>query len=126
MHTKMDNLLYVLSEREIEKPGVFSLEVINEDGDDRVILRYADGKLNAIFEPEEPEVIGIFNPDSGLLDTGTRNGVVSLEWLGDDIVLCAAKYGDGRGGSLDIRIDKTPENMESFMTCLRQWKALYE
>lgn len=92
-----------------------------------VQLKFNIGDLTFFFDPEYPEHIRDVDitAESGRFDTSPSNGGFSLEWSPTVIRVSVAKYGDGRGGTLDVTVKANPEMLESLKSALREWKALF-
>jgi len=107
---------------------MFEIEFI-EDKDYKtwdVQLKYTDQSLSLTLEPEYPEYISKLNLETDQqFNTSPSNGNFSIDWQSDQIILSVAKYGDGNGGFLIVRILKTQPVLESLMKCLRQWQAAF-
>lgn len=81
------------------------------------------------LDPENPEAISDVDikADSGTFDTDPSNGGFSLTWSRNLITVTVAKYGDGNGGEINLKLkDPSEATYLSLKKALSDWKTVYE
>ena len=106
---------------------MFTIEIQEENV---VSLCYKQGQVEFSFCPENTNGILDLTKDDdytqGEFSNEAGNGHCSFEWNEKTISFEVAKYGDGEGGHLVIRVDNNPETMSSLKDCLNKWREIAE
>ena len=94
---------------------MFSLEI----NDDFVTLIYENDKVRLTFMPEEADCL-----EENSFDSNPNNGDFNFTQSNKKICFTCAKYGDGRGGSLDTIIkNMTKDEEDSLNKALLEWRT---
>jgi hypothetical protein len=97
---------------------MFSLEIV----DDFVTLIYENDKIRLTFMSEEADCL-----EGNSFDSTPSNGNFNFTQFNKKIWFTCAKYGDGRGGSLDTIIkNMTKEEEDSLNKALLEWRTYLE
>jgi len=75
--------------------------------------------------PEDPAELGILQqtPDRGRIDGTSSNGRFCVTWDDHVVQIIVGKYGDGRGGSVVVGINRADDTDDSFAHALAEWQA---
>ena len=108
----------------------FDLEVTHDDPDEGrgVTLVVRCGKTGTTFirmTPEDPSGIVGRSADAGVFSGETSNGTFRLEWDAVTVQMTVGKYGDGRGGTLNVVFERNEDVEGSFAHMLRDWQEVY-
>ena len=89
--------------------------------DDMITLSFKNEMIQIECYPEDPSAIC----DDGY-SSDPSNGEFEFYYNDDSISFTAAKYGDGRGGSLSLTFKMTPEIKESLKNAMSEWRRYLE
>jgi len=87
-------------------------------GDETIQFQY---KGEGIMIKFTPECTGPPDLTNCVLQGTTSNGELSMSWSRDTVKIILAKYGDGEGGSITIKITRN----KSFDDMLEEWEGFF-
>ena len=94
---------------------MFSLKV-NEYDDVR--LMFQNENIHIDCSPENPHAL----TDDGDLNSMPSNGEFNFCFDENQITFLCAKYGDGNGGYLEIKLKMTEDIKKSLDECIEKWR----
>lgn len=87
---------------------------------------YDSNEIQLTICPEDLQEFAntVINSDNGIINTNPSNGCFKIEWTPMFIEFSVAKYGDGQGGDMKIRIRSTPLIQKSFRDTLKEYREI--
>ncbi len=106
---------------------MFELDVVTDPlypDEGAIITIVARSGLTVVrLTPEDSSGILGQKAEAGRLDGKTSNGEFKLMWTQWSVVMTVGKYGDGRGGTLEVTLGRDEDVDGSFATMLGEWQA---
>ena len=100
---------------------MFSFDLRIDDDYHDCSLLFKNDIIELHFSPESPHLL--IEGEKGDFIQDTSNGNCEFSWDRTSVSFSTAKFGCGNGGSQNVTLHLTPEQMASFHAAIRKWNA---